>query len=200
MQFTEDDEGGWTKMFAVAKLPSAYLVNAKRQFVWKHEGEPNPAELAAAIDQNQVQTSEPRFRPLRLQLSRGDPAPDVSFKTDAGEEYVLHRFVGREVLLNFWQSWSAPCLAELARLQRLHEGRGKAPFIAAFHGGNNRDALKEIRKRLGLTFPLVQDSQQRIAQQFGVRCWPTTVLVGADGRTEQIQFGVAHEHATPSSR
>jgi peroxiredoxin len=200
VQFTEDDEGGWTKMFAVTKLPSAYLVNAKRQFVWKHEGEPNPAELAAAIDQHQVQTSEPRFRPLRLQLSRGDPAPDVSFKTDAGEEYVLHRFVGREVLLNFWQSWSAPCLAELARLQRLHEGRGKAPFIVAFHGGNNRDALKEIRKRLGLTFPLVQDSQQRIAQQFGVRCWPTTVLVGADGRTEQIQFGVAHEHATPSSR
>src|SRR5262249_7667641 len=38
VQFTEDDEGGWTKMFAVAKLPSAYLVNAKRQFVWKHEG------------------------------------------------------------------------------------------------------------------------------------------------------------------
>jgi peroxiredoxin len=125
---------------------------------------------------------------------------DISFKTDAGEEYVLHRFVGREVLLNFWQSWSAPCLAELSRLQRLHEGRGKAPFIVAFHGGNNRDALKEIRKRLGLTFPLVQDSQQQIAQQFGVRSWPTTVLIGVDGRTEQIQFGVAHEHATPSSR
>src|SRR5262249_21944448 len=200
VQFTEDDEGGWTKMFAVAKLPSAYLVNAKRQFVWKHEGGPNPAELAAAIDQHQVPTSEPRFRPLRLQLSRGDPPPDISFKTDAGEEFVLHRFIRREVLLNFWQSWSAPCLAELSRLQRLHEGRGKAPFIVAFHGGNNRDAIKEIRKRLGLTFPMVQDSQQQIAQQFGVRCWPTTVLIGVDGRTEQIQFGVAHEHATPSSR
>jgi thioredoxin-like negative regulator of GroEL len=46
----------------------------------------------------------------------------------------------------------------------------------------------------------VQDSQQQIAQEFGVRCWPTTVLVGADGRTEQIQFGVAHEHVTPSKR
>src|SRR5262245_355228 len=77
LQFTEDDEGGWTKMFAVAKLPSAYLVNAKRQFVWKHEGGPNPAELAAAIDQHQVPTSEPRFRPLRLQLSRGDPPPET---------------------------------------------------------------------------------------------------------------------------
>jgi hypothetical protein len=30
-----------------------------------------------------------------------------------------------------------------------------------------------------------------------VRCWPTTVLVGADGRTEQIQFGIAHDQAAP---
>jgi hypothetical protein len=26
-----------------------------------------------------------------------------------------------------------------------------------------------------------------------VRCWPTTILVGADGRAEHIQFGIAHE-------
>ena len=33
----EDDEGGWTRMFAVGKKPSAYLINARREFVWKHE-------------------------------------------------------------------------------------------------------------------------------------------------------------------
>jgi peroxiredoxin len=199
VQFTEDDEGGWSSMFAVAKLPAAYLINAKREFVWKHEGDPNPAELAAAIDQHQVPTSEPRFRPLRLSVSHGDVPPDALFKTDAGEEFALHRFIGREVLLNFWQSWSAPCLTELARLQRLHEDRRSAPFIVAFHGGNKRDALEQVRKRLRLSFPLVQDSQQRIAQQFGVRCWPTTILVAADGRMEHIQFGIAHEQAAPSS-
>src|SRR5262249_57954460 len=35
VQFTEDDEGGWTSMFAVKKRPSAYLINARRQVVWK---------------------------------------------------------------------------------------------------------------------------------------------------------------------
>ena len=29
MQFTEDDEGGWTRMFAVARTPSAYLISAR---------------------------------------------------------------------------------------------------------------------------------------------------------------------------
>jgi peroxiredoxin len=199
VQFTEDDEGGWTSMFAVSKRPSVYLINAKREFVWKHEGEADPAELAAAINAHHVPTSAPRFRPLRLAVWHGDPPPDAQFETDSGEQFALHRFRGREILLNFWQAWSAPCLTELGRLQRLHESRRETPFIVAFHGGRNRDALEETRRRLGLSFALVQDSQQRIAQQFGVRCWPTTVRVGTDGRTEHIQFGVAHEEAAPST-
>jgi peroxiredoxin len=193
MQVTEDDEGGWTRMFAVAKRPSAYLINARREFVWKHEGEPDPAELAAALNQHLVPTSAPRFRPLRLAISQDDPAPDAFFETHGRGRFALHRFRGREVLLNFWQSWSAPCLAELGRLQRLQETGKGAPFIVAFHGGNNSDALDAIRKRLGLSFALVQDSQQRIATRYGVRCWPTTILVDADGRAQQIQFGIAHE-------
>jgi peroxiredoxin len=91
------------------------------------------------------------------------------------------------------ESWSAPCLAELRRLQRLQETGKGTPFIVAFHGGNNSDALDEIRKRLGLSFALVQDSRQQIARRYGVRCWPTTILVGADGRAEHIQFGIGHE-------
>ncbi len=47
--FTEDDEGGWTRMFAVGKKPSAHLINARREFVWKHEREPNPAEWARRL-------------------------------------------------------------------------------------------------------------------------------------------------------
>jgi peroxiredoxin len=197
VQFTEDDEGGWTHMFGVTKRPSAYLINARREFVWKHEGEPDSADLAAAIDRQLVPTSELRFRPLRLTVSLGDPAPDAWFETDGGDQFALHRFRGRNILLNFWQSWSAPCLTELGRLQRLHAAQGETPFTVAFHGGRNGNALDEIRRRLGLSFALVQDSQQRIARQYGVRCWPTTILVGADGRTRHIQFGVAHEEASP---
>jgi hypothetical protein len=162
MQVTEDDEGGWTRMFAVAKRPSAYLINAKREFVWKHEGEPNPAELAAAINQRVVATSAPRFRPLRLAISHGDPAPDAFFETHARDRFALHRFRGREVLLNFWQSWSAPCLAELRRLQRLHEGGRGTPFFVAFHGGNNRDALDEVRKRWGCHSPWCRIRSNRL--------------------------------------
>jgi peroxiredoxin len=168
--------------------------NARREFVWKQEGEPSPAELAAALDRHLIPTSKPRFRPLRLTVAHGDPAPEAWFETDDREQFSLQRLRGREVLLNFWQSWSAPSLAELGRLQRLHEAGNGTPFIVAVHGGADSNALEEIRKRLGLSFALVQDPQQRIARQYGVRCWPTTIAIGADGRAGQVQFGIAHAH------
>jgi len=195
LQFTEDDENGWTHMFAVTKRPSVYFINARREFVWKHEGEPDPAEMAAAIDRLLVPTSAPRFRPLRLAVAVGDPVPDTSFETDSRDQFSLRRLRGREILLNFWQSWSAPCLTELNRLQQLYSSQNETPFVVGFHGGKNGNELDQIRKRLGLSFPLVQDSQQQIARQYGVRCWPTTILVGGNGRTQHIQFGIGHEEA-----
>ena len=52
IHFTEDIEGAWTRMFAVAKTPSVYLISTHRKFVWKHEGEPDPSALAAALDKH----------------------------------------------------------------------------------------------------------------------------------------------------
>ena len=42
---------------------------------------------------------------------------------------ALDRLRGQQVLLNFWQSWSAPCLRELRRLQRLHEESSKHGLV-----------------------------------------------------------------------
>jgi peroxiredoxin len=192
--FTEDDEGGWTSTFGVAKTPSMYLLNTRGEFVWKQEGEPDPAALAAALHEHAIPTEPSVFSPLQLALSPGDPAPDVFFE-DAGEQYTLHRMLGRTVLLNFWQSWSAPCLSELRRLQELHQAGEDTPFVVAFQGGK-RDAIDDVRKRLGISFPLVQDSQQQIARRYGVRCWPTTVMIDAEGHVERAQFGTAHDHGS----
>ena len=194
VHLTEDHEGNWARMFDVSNKPAAYLMNARREFVWKHEGRPDSAEWAAAFDRHLSPTSAQRFRPLRLTVSLGEWAPDAWLEADDKEQFSLQRLRGRDVLLNFWQSWSAPCLTELSRLQHLYKAGKDTPFIVALHGGSNSDAIAEIRKRLGLSFALVQDWQQRVARRYGVRCWPTTIAIGPDGCTEHVQFGTAHEH------
>lgn len=198
VHFTEDDENGWTQTFGVSSTPSMYLINARREFVWMHEGEPHPAEVAAALEKYGDSTAPSHLRSLRLAVSAGDAAPNAWFD-DREHQYALHRLRGRDVLLNFWQSWSAPCLLELQRLQHLHQTDRQAPVIIGLHGGARSEAVDEIRKRLCLSYPLAQDHQQRIARRYGVRCWPTTIKINTDGRVEHIQFGAAHEHERPEA-
>jgi peroxiredoxin len=108
---------------------------------------------------------------------------------------------GRNVILNFFQSWSAPCIRELQRLQALQEKRPKdgGPYVVALHGGNDEKAVADLRKRHGLTFPLVQDRDQVIARQYGITCWPTTIAINPDGSIGRMQLGAVRE-AKPATR
>lgn len=196
LQVTEDDEGAWTRTFGVEATPSLYLIDAGRQFVWKHQGILDPDTLVAALDQHLLPGPPPRGRPLRLTVAPGERAPDFAFQ-HAGGEFALHRLRGRQVLVNFWQSWSAPCLKELRRLKALHDGEHEPPFIVALHGGSDQKGLDTIRRELGLPFALVPDPEQQIARKYGIRCWPTTVRIDADGRVAHAQFGVSRQHERP---
>jgi peroxiredoxin len=120
---------------------------------------------------------------------------DATFEGDQGQVLALRRLRGRQVLLNFWQSWSAPCIKELRRLQLLHEAGGeRTPVIVAVNGGEARDVIAEVRRQHKLTFALVPDADQRIARRYGVACWPTTVAINQEGIIERVQFGFSHEH------
>jgi peroxiredoxin len=192
VQVAEDTEGGWSRTFGVNDTPSLFLINARREFVWKAAGELDPAGIAAALETLIIPAPAARFRPLSLNVSVGDHAPDVYFRDDRGEEGALHRMRGRPVLITFWQSWSVPCLKELRRLQALQNADGRGtPVVVAFHGGAAPKSFDEIRKEHGLSFAIVQDAEHRVARGFGVRCWPTTITVDPDGRIEHIRLGIA---------
>lgn len=189
---TEDDEGGWTRTFAPDQVPAAYLINARRETAWKHMGELSPDVLTEALDEHVLPAPGLQPKPLALTVAVGERAPDVAF-SDAGEyASMLHRQKGRRVLLNFWQPWSAPCLQELQRLQRVFDAGKGSTLVVAFHGGQDPSHMEEVRKRLELRFPVVHDAQQRAGRKYGIRCWPTTVTISAEGLIEDVDYGIAH--------
>jgi peroxiredoxin len=192
---TEDYVEGWTRTFGVAEAPASYIVNTRGEFVWKHEGKLDPNVLASALHKHLLPSQRRRALPMRLAVKPGERALDATFDDDQGQTLALRRLRGQRVLLNFWQSWSAPCVRELRRLQRLQEETGpRAPFIVAVHGGGERRVLDEVRRQNNLSFMLVHDSDQRIARMYGVQCWPTTLSINPDGIVDRIQFGISHEH------
>jgi peroxiredoxin len=81
----------------------------------------------------------------------------------------------------------------LRRLQTLQEQqRGSAPAIMAVNSEDHA-ALSDVRCQNSLTFRLIPDRNQSIADLYGVQCWPTTISINQEGIIDRVQFGLAHE-------
>ncbi len=191
---TEDYLDGWTKIFAARELPATFFLNARREFVWKHEGEIDARAFAAALEEHMVPAPAAPTGLMQLAVRPGDVAPDLVLEDEKGEKIVLQQLRGQSVILNFWQSWARPCLRELQRLQRLlHQGVGNPPVVLAINGGEERSVLEGVRRENDFRFPLIYDPDQRIAALFDVQCWPTTVFVNRMGVVDRVQFGLGRE-------
>jgi thiol-disulfide isomerase/thioredoxin len=189
---TEDYGGGWTRTFDARNAPSTYLMNARGEFVWRQQGDVDVEQLARAMDYHFLPAPAARARPLQLTVQPGQRALDP--RLEEGHVLGLGKArgrEGREIILTFWQSWSAPCVRELMRLQRLSidPGRG-GPVIVAVNGGEPRRVLDDARRQYNLTLTLVEDPGLRISRIYGVTCWPTTVFINSEGIVRRVQFGV----------
>ena len=102
----------------------------------------------------------------------------------------LDDFKGRVLLLNFWATWCPPCRAELPSLQALPEwfGEDKVAVLAL----NFRESGRTARRFLsasGIQVPVALDPSGDIAKAWGVRAFPTTVLIDRRGQARQVVQG-----------
>lgn len=190
LQITEDYAGGWTQLFAPREATSTHLLNARGALVWGRDGNAEPDEIANAIETHALTSAPPQRVPFTLSLQPGQRLPDQLFVDQVGNQVAMRRLSGRRVLLSFWQSWSTPCIQELQYLERLSKGEG-APYVLAVNGGESIETVTETQHRYGLSLPLIVDPDQRIAAEFGVKCWPTTISVNRQGIVDRIQFGMS---------
>ena len=188
---TEDAEGAWAKAFSVAATPATFLVNPQGRTVWQQAGRLDAATFIAALDEHLVAGGPLRWQQLRLKVRVGQPAPDFIFEYLQGRQIALRRLRRRPVLLNFWKSWSAPCLAELRHLQKLHDRFAREGWvILAINDEEDPQRAQEVFEENGFTFTSVADADRQITELYGVNCWPTTVSLNEKKIVRHIQFGV----------
>lgn len=97
---------------------------------------------------------------------------------------------GRAVLLNFWASWCEPCRAEMPTLQQLADlyGADKLLVLAVNFKEPAARAL-QFARTTGVTLPVLLDQTGATARQWGVKVFPTTLLIDAKGRPRQRVMG-----------
>ena len=118
------------------------------------------------------------------------PAPPLGLMDLGNNRHQLADYRGQVVLVNFWASWCAPCLVEMPGIQRLKESLAGQPFtVLAVNFKESRAKVWRFRKLLQVDFPLLLDADGRSAEDWQVAVYPTTYLVGTDGRIRYVAYG-----------
>lgn len=116
----------------------------------------------------------------------GGQAPDFTQKTPEGEEMSLSDLRGKVVLVDFWASWCGPCRRENPNVVRMYDKyKDKGFDILGVSLDKAHDRWVQAIEQDGLGWHHVSDLKgwnNEVAQTYGVRSIPQTVLVGEDGR------------------
>jgi len=98
---------------------------------------------------------------------------------------------GKKAVVNFWATWCAPCKEELPTLQIFSDLQdpNQTVVITVNVKEHPSRALRFMQSQQ-MTLPLVPDPQGELAQKFGVKVFPTTLLID---KTGQIKWRIVGE-------
>ena len=122
--------------------------------------------------------------PLPDARAEGAAAPGFVLPGVDGARHALADHAGKVVFLNFWATWCPPCREELPVLQQLHEtlaGEG-LHVLAVSVDTTSTESVASFVARHGVDFSVLHDADSEIARSYGVRAYPTSVLIDRRGR------------------
>ena len=121
---------------------------------------------------------------------QGRIAPDFELKTTRGERFQLSENVGKKVIvLNFFATWCGPCREEMPELNTYYNAHKAESFLlVGIDAEEKPDRVETFLSDLKIDFPAGVDAGA-IQKQYGVSAFPTTVLIGVDGKVQFYEAG-----------
>jgi peroxiredoxin len=120
----------------------------------------------------------------------GSAAPDFKLPDLNGKEVRSSQLRGSVVVLDLWATWCEPCLADIPMFNRLHEkfeSRGVKVIGIAVESGWTKDIKLHVG-RLAIKYPVLVGND-KIVEQYQMIGFPTTYLIGKDGKIAKKYTG-----------
>ena len=112
------------------------------------------------------------------------PQPTEPILGPDDNEVRLSDYTGKIVVVNFWGTFCAPCVAEMPTLGDLQEHYSDTMKVVAITADNRQDLEKartELAKLSDNRLDFYYDPKRGIIYDSAVGGFPTTIIYGADG-------------------
>lgn len=115
-----------------------------------------------------------------------NPAPDFEAATLSGDKIKLSDYRGKVVLIDFWATWCAPCVAELPNVKKLHEEYAADGLVILSISFDRDDkTVRRFAERKGMSWTQIRaDGADKgpLAKLYGVAAIPATFVIAPDGK------------------
>ena len=130
--------------------------------------------------------------------AREDYAPNFSFTSSQGERISLEDLRGKVVVLDFWGTWCPPCVDSIPSLRTMHKKYSKEPSFVLLGISSDREeeVWKEFTEKNKMTWPQFRDHDRRIHRAFGIRAFPTYIVIDHEGIVRFTSTGASWEGST----
>lgn len=119
---------------------------------------------------------------LREGAAVGERAPGLRLeRLDDGSSVSLADLRGQVVLLEFWRTWCAPCLAAVPHLNELHALYGGEGLAVLGVTNEDESKVRLTAERVGMAYPVVLTPGDAADDAYGIQGFPTTVIVDREG-------------------
>ncbi|TNF35504.1 MAG: redoxin domain-containing protein [Deltaproteobacteria bacterium] len=107
-----------------------------------------------------------------------------------GGRHTLSEYQGKVVLLDFWATWCAPCVASLPLYDRWQQELGPQGFVVVAASVDEEDApVADFAVKYAPNITVMRDAEGAAAGQLGLPKMPTAFLIGRDGRLIERHAG-----------
>lgn len=129
---------------------------------------------------------------LQIGPQIGKLAPDFTLPSLDGQTVSLNDLRGQPVFINFWASWCPACREEMPLIQTVHErqaGQSQSAIILGINVGESPSTVEGFMQENELSFPVLLDITQTVAQNYNIRAIPTTFFIDSEGIIREIKIG-----------
>jgi peroxiredoxin/outer membrane lipoprotein-sorting protein len=125
---------------------------------------------------------------------RGQPAPEFALNDLQGKQVRLADYKGKIVVLNVFAHWCGPCRKEAPELEKdlwqAYKARDVVVLgVATWAQDNPTKRAEEFAREFKLTFPVLVDAENKVAEMYRVRGVPTTFIIDREGVVREFVVG-----------